>query len=720
MDWFDKTEIEWPYRDDLDLLRLGAGETFRGDATLAMAKALLESGVSYIGGYQGAPAAYLMDSLAEAGDLLDELGVHFQACSNEASAAAMLGASINYLLRGAAIWKSVAGTGVASDALANLATAGVKGGAVILIGVDFGEGSNVGQERTQASAMKSQMWLIDPRPDLPTMTRMVRNSFELSEASNTPVMLEFRIRASHVTGEFVCDDNRAPEFSAKNPIEKPDRNYGRLVLPPATFVQERHKFETRLPAAEKFIIENDLNELLHGQYDRVGIIVQGGLTNTVLAGLRELGLADMFGKPEIPMLVLNVTYPLISSQLVEFCAGKSAVLVIEEGQPDYFEQALNSMLRKADISTTVVGKGAMPIYGEVTPQSALDGLWNFLEGAAPKGLDMAALAKRHHDLTTSATVSEALVGENLGRPPGFCTGCPERPVFSALKLLERDIGSVHLSADIGCHLYSTLPPFDMGHTVLGYGLGLASSAGVEPAMKGRVISSMGDGAFWHSGLNSSVASAVFNEDDSVLMIFDNGYTASTGAQHLPSSPTNLNRYSIEDALRGVGVKWIERVRSYDVTKVLRVLRDAMSTKEGGLKVVIAEGECQLAVQRRIAPALKAKRTGGHRSSRVKYGVDEDVCTGDHSCIRLSGCPSLSLKTNPDPLRNDPVVHVEDGCIGCGLCGEVAHAAVLCPSFYDAEVIRNSNLLDRALDGIRRTVISLLAPRAGPQSEAEAS
>ena len=720
MDWFDKTEIEWPYRGELDLLRLSAGEIFQGDATLAMAKALLESGVSYIGGYQGAPAAYIMDSLAEAGDLLDELGVHFQACGNEASAAAMLGASINYPLRGAAIWKSVAGTGVASDALANLATAGVKGGALILIGVDFGEGSNVGQERTQATAMKSQIWLMDPRPDLSTLTRMVRQAFELSEASNTPVMLEFRIRASHVTGEFECRDNRAPTYSAKNPIETPDRDYARLVLPPATFTQERHKIETRLPAAQRYIVENNLNEVLPGRRDGIGIIAQGGLTNSVLAGLRELGLADVFGETEVPVLVLNVTYPLVPQQLVEFCAGKTAVLVVEEGQPDFIEQALNSVLRKADLNTAVVGKGVLPEYGECTPQAILDGLWKFLEGAAHRDLDTVALARRHRDLTTAAVRPEALAGENLARPPGFCTGCPERPVFSALKLLEREIGPVHLSADIGCHLYSTLPPFDMGHTVLGYGLGLASSAGVEPAMKNRVLSSMGDGAFWHNGLNSSIASAVFNEDDSVLMIFDNGYTASTGAQHLPSSPTNKNRQSIEDALRGVGVKWIENVRSYDVARVLRVLRHAMSTREGGLKVIIAEGACQLAVERRSAPARKERRARGLRTTRVKYGVDEDVCTGDHSCIRLSGCPSLSLKPNPDPLRDDPVVHVEEGCVGCGLCGEVAHAAVLCPSFYEAEVIRNPNLWDRGIDRFRRAVIGALAPRGRHSFAGEAS
>jgi indolepyruvate ferredoxin oxidoreductase alpha subunit len=120
----------------------------------------------------------------------------------------------------------------------------------------------------------------------------------------------------------------------------------------------------------------------------------------------------------------------------------------------------------------------------------------------------------------------------------------------------------------------------------------------------------------------------------------------------------------------------------------------MASDYAGLKVIIAEGECQLERQRRLKPQVAEKLKKGGRYVRVKYGVDEDTCTGDHSCIRLSGCPTLSVKDNPDPLRTDPVATVIDGCVGCGLCGENAHAAVLCPSFYRAEVINNPSIWDR--------------------------
>src|SRR5712672_1605660 len=235
--------MERSFREEVKNLRFGAGETFHGEGILAVTKALLQSGVSYISGYPGAPVSHLVDVLTDASDILDELGVHFEPAANEAAAAATLGASINYPIRGAATWKSVVGTNVASDALSNLASAGVTGGALIIVGEDYGEGASIIQERTHAFAMKSQIWLLDPRPTLPTIVKMVEHGFELSEASNTPVMLELRIRACHVHGAFEAKDNLAPPFSRRNTIEDPEFDFARISLPPATYAQEKHKVE---------------------------------------------------------------------------------------------------------------------------------------------------------------------------------------------------------------------------------------------------------------------------------------------------------------------------------------------------------------------------------------------------------------------------------------------------------------------------------------------
>ena len=294
--------MERSFKKEVQALKLGDGETFHGEGILAVTKALLQSGVSYVGGYQGAPVSHLLDVLVDAEDMIGDLGVHVETCTNEASAAAMLGASINYPLRGAVTWKSIVGTNVAADALSNLASPGVVGGAMIILGEDYGEGASVIQERSYAYALKSSMWLLDPRPDLPTIVRMVEEGFELSEASHAPVMLELRIRACHVTGEFTAKDNRRGINSGQNRIAGPPRfDYGRLAHPPVTFAQERLKVEERLPAAQKFIREHKLNEFIPGDLDDIGIVVMGGLTNSVLRALARLDLADLFGVSRVPI-----------------------------------------------------------------------------------------------------------------------------------------------------------------------------------------------------------------------------------------------------------------------------------------------------------------------------------------------------------------------------------------------------------------------------------
>src|SRR5215813_10297867 len=199
--------MEVQFTEEVERLRLGAGHTFHGEGILAVTKALLQSGVSYVGGYQGAPVSHLLDVMVQAKPYLDELGVHVEACANEASAAAMLGASIHYPVRGAVTWKSIVGTNVAADALSNLASPGVTGGALIVVGEDYGEGASVIQERTHAYALKSSLLMLDPRPDLANMVRIVEHAFALSEASAMPALLELRIRACHVRGSFVAQDN---------------------------------------------------------------------------------------------------------------------------------------------------------------------------------------------------------------------------------------------------------------------------------------------------------------------------------------------------------------------------------------------------------------------------------------------------------------------------------------------------------------------------------
>jgi indolepyruvate ferredoxin oxidoreductase alpha subunit len=245
------------------------------------------------------------------------------------------------------------------------------------------------------------------------------------------------------------------------------------------------------------------------------------------------------------------------------------------------------------------------------------------------------------------------------RPPGFCTGCPERPIFAAMKLVEKELGAHHVSADIGCHLFSILPPFHIGNTTMGYGLGTAGASAMNVPAGKKAISIMGDGGFWHNGLTSGIANAVFNRSNNLTIVVDNSYTSATGGQDVLSSkalnPTRSTGHLIEKAVRGVGVEWVRTFkRTYDVAGLRDALKEALTSSQPGPKVLVAQSECMLNRQRREKPQVRAQLAAGQRVVRERFGVDSDTCTGDHSCIRISGCPSLSIKTNPDPLRTDPV------------------------------------------------------------------
>ena len=623
----------------------------------------------------------------------------------------MLAASVHYPIRGAVTYKGPVGVNVASDALANLASGGVTGGALIIVGEDYGEGSSIMQERSHAFAMKSSIWLLDPRPNLPSMVDAVGHGFRLSEATNSPVMMMVRIRACHVHGAFPAKDNQRPPLTVRDALSHPKRDTSRIVLPPYSYRHEIEKVEKRLPAARNYIRDHGLNERFGPKGSTIGIALQGGMYNAVIRALQRLGLANIYGDADLPLYVMNVTWPLVEDEFLAFASDKEAVLVVEEGAPAFIEQGLRAILHKAGSSTLIEGKGMLPEAGELTGDLMLDGLTAFLTRHGPSMLP-AEIRSPNSDRTPKRPDLADVVPP---RPPSFCTGCPERPIFAAMKLVEEKHGQHQVAGDIGCHLFSIMPPFNIGGTTMGFGLGGASNAAFDGGGEKRPISIIGDGGFWHNGLNSSITNAVFNKSDGITIIVDNYYSAATGGQDLLSSradhPTKSTKHPIKKALLGVGVEWVRQIdRTYDVTAMRDVLEEALTTDHKGPKVIIASSECMLNKQRRERPKLQAALLDGRRVEKPRFGVDEEICTGDHACMRLSGCPSLTLKTLDDPLRDDPVAFIDQTCVGCGNCGEVADAAALCPSFYRADLIHNPNQWETWLANWRRRIIHWLQER----------
>lgn len=696
--------------ETLRQLELRAGETLYGDTHLAILKSFLQSGVSYLGGYPGSPTAGLIDVISQAYDpYLKDMGIYFDCSANEAAAAALLSASISYPVRGSVNWK-VVGTNVASDALSHICSSGVTGGAMVIVGEDYGCDSTCVAEKALPFALKSTMGVIDPRGDLDTVSRLIEKGFELSEYSGMPVMYLLSTRTAHIKNKMICNDNTAPAISTVNKLEEIIYDVERIPIPPYTQEQEKRKYHERIPAAVEFIRNSDINEYFPGENTKTGIITHGTVFNSLMRALVCLGEADIQGRTNIPVFNLNVTYPMVPDQLVEFMQDKDSVLIVEEGMPNLIEEQIRSVAQRAKLHTDIFGKDVLSPESEYSPERIVPGLTDFLTSSSSSETRSGFVKERYEAIEKHKEEAATFLRQHVtSRNPVFCTGCPERPVFTAIKILEEEYGKSYYAADIGCYSMSAMPPFNMSNSITGMGIGLSSAGALSRMSDKRIISFMGDGTFWHSGLTTSIANAVYNNQNSILIIFENFWTSMTGHHENPASGRNMRQEAvgmdIEKALRGAGVTWVRRVAPYDLNDSMKVLREAFET-EKGLKVIISTGECQLEKDRREKVHFRSRIKEGKRTVSTKLGVDPEVCTGDHSCMRYNGCPSLTLKESPTALREDPVAHVEQSCTGCGLCGEIAHAAVLCPSFYKVEIINNPGLFDRLKFRINNKLLEL--------------
>ncbi len=707
---------------DIDQLKGGAGSKLYGDGALVVLKALLESGVSYFGGYPGAPTANLLDAVADAYEpVLKDYGMYFESSSNEMAAAAMLAASVYEPVRGAVTWK-VLGNGVATDVVDHVSQLGVKDGAMIIVGEDYGGSSTTVLQRTLPWAAKAGLVTIDPRGDQQLLHRMGKEGMDLSRDSQSVVALLLRPHLSHANSEIVVGDNLLPKISTVHKLKEFRKDPTLFALPPYSFQQEKSRFETRLPTAARLVAERKLNEFFGNRDAKVGLITHGTTYNTVLRLLSLMGLADEFGAldPRLHLLQLNVIHPLNDDQLADFMSGKSHVLLIEEGQPELLELYLRALLQKRSMSLSFSAHDRVPKFGELSPEKLALPLAGFVEEAL--GFE-GPVASMQALLDRKQQAGKLFPKPVPPRLPTFCSGCPERPVFSQMKIDEYNTGVKHWHAgDVGCYGMAGYMPFEMADSNIGMGGGLAAASAVSALSEQKNVSVVGDGTLWHSAFNTSAANAIYNKQDATYVVLDNKWTAMTGAHENPNVGRLMNgeamnaTMSIPATFKAMGVKRIETANPYKFkefqAKLKKIHKDAGTPQ---VRVLISEAECALQAQRHIRPAREEAIKVGKRVEIERLGVDEEVCVGDHACMRFNGCPSLSLKDGPNPLRTAPVASIDKTCIGCGVCGEISTAAQLCPSFYKVTKIENAGLLERWREAISRWLIPAKrgAPKAPP-------
>ena len=165
-------------------------------------------------------------------------------------------------------------------------------------------------------------------------------------------------------------------------------------------------------------------------------------------------------------------------------------------------------------------------------------------------------------------------------------------------------------------------------------------------------------------------------------------------------------------MKGIGAKWVRQIdRTYDVGEDARHAEGSADQPEKGPKVIVASSECMLNKQRRIKPlfdkAVKARRAGGARALRRRRGhLHRRPCL--HPPVRLPFAVGQAHQRSA--ARTIRSRAIDNSCVGCGNCGEVAEAAVLCPSFYRADIIHNPTGFDRFMAKLRGGVIGFLQRR----------
>ncbi|MER3445669.1 MAG: hypothetical protein C4291_02010 [Candidatus Dadabacteria bacterium] len=496
------------------LLTQGGREYFASGATVIV-KSLLQSGISYFASYPGSPTSTvtsLVDRVKHT--VLKDIAI--QESTNEAAAAATLRASISNPVRGAVAFK-VVGFNVASDAIAHISSSGVTGGALILVGEDYGCNNTIVAEKTLPYAYKSGLPILDPGASLQHLSDLIEDGFALSEYSGMPVIVLVRSRVGYMSQIVKARDNKRPEK-----ITVREEILEKLPFPPYTQMQESEKYNIRLPRAVEFLKTARINKTYnHRHSNKMGIITHGILTSTVQKVLASMG-------NECPIYSLHCLYPIVEDELIRFLSDKETVLIVEEGMPNLIEKEIRAISQSNGLTTRILGKGIIPKAGEISYETVIEGLSRFFGVSVNSngGIPDIEIPERH---------------------PTFCTGCPERPIFSAIKILKRQNPKARFlfSSDIGCYALGGLPPFNLKGSITGMGTGMANSGTLSKVRGERAIAFMGDGAFWHSGLTTSIANALRFDQDAVLIIFYNYHTAMTGHQKNLSTPPELSLKSLK-------------------------------------------------------------------------------------------------------------------------------------------------------------------------------
>ena len=594
----------------------------------AIARGALEAGVSFATCYPGTPSSEIPENFFR---ISQESDLYFEYSTNEKVAMEVgAGAAISGL-RTMVTLKHV-GLNVAADPLMTLAYTGVKGGMVIINADDPSLFSSQNEQDNRYYARLSSLPMLEPT-NVQEMKDLTIAAFDLSEELELPVIIRTTTRLNHIRAAVELGDLKA--IKTRDTFEKKPFHF--VCVPAVSRNLHKLLLERYDKALEKS--ENWSHNQILGD-GKWGIVANGVSFNYVRDAVADLGISD-----NVSILKLGFSYPMPKELCTRFLKQVDKVLVVEELEP-VNENDLKSIAQESGITIPIKGKGV----------SGLSKLFEYDPGMVRK-----AIAEYFGvDYTEPEMPDLSDVPELPGRPPNLCAGCPHRATYYAIKQVYGP--DAIYPTDIGCYTLGLLPPISMADLVICMGSSVSTGCGFSRATNQKVVSFIGDSTFFHSGITGLI-DAVHNNHKFTLVILDNGTTAMTGHQPHPGVNTDpmgveLTQISIEDLVKGLGVKDVHVVKPFKLKKTIEAVKATM--EYDGISVIISKEFCP----------LFAKATGQFRKSKP-FHVNLNKCKNHRDCINLLACPAMYL--DGDQVNIDMNL-----CIGCSVCAQVCPENAILP------------------------------------------
>ena len=588
----------------------------------AIARGILEAGVSVVTTYPGTPASEIGDSISE---IASEAGLYMEYSVNEMVAVEVAAGAANSGVRSLTAMKHV-GLNVAADLVMTLAYTGVRGGCVIVTADDPECYSSQNEQDNRFYALLSNLPCLEPS-DPQEAKDMTVSAIEISEKLELPVLLRTTTRVSHTRGPVAYGN-----LKKAKPQGQFIRDLKRLNMVPA-FSRPKHTVLLRQAAKAKEISETSPYNKVVRKGTEIGIISSSSACNYAVEAADLLNL-------DAGILKLGMTHPVPERKIIDFINQYDKAAIVEELEP-FLEMQIKAMAKDHAPNVQIYGKmntEFFPREGELSTRLVGEGLAKIT--AKPMPIDFREIDEKYAEIKRDLP----------SRPPILCAGCPHRASFYVIRKVGGD--KTLYPTDIGCYALGISPPLNVGDLMICMGASVGTAQGIRKATGKDTIAIIGDSTFFHAAIPGLV-NAVYNNSKIVVAVLDNQATAMTG--HQPHPGTGLTgmgspaeKVLVEKVAEGCGVKYVKVVDPFKTREAAAVLKEAL--KQPGPSVVVFRSPCTLM-------DLREKRRRGIKATPAKI---TDKCTNCMACIKLLACPAIGVE-------EEKAVINEAFCTGCGLC-----------------------------------------------------